>query len=303
MSKPKGSKLRAIVPVWARHLAVEERADVLLIKGWGRDSTPIDARLIEPKHRASVDLLHRFRRYVLSHLGKRSPTKDVGVYQFADANSDQKLIEFCQAFGPVWGEVRSHDYQDDGTVMLTVIQSMERLREDQIKFAAAVKLLKQLREGDNADRTVMSEAIRKVTAVNSPVLITLECVEVGLPQFQAPPGAGKNAAYFEIANIVLCEVLNNFPPKIFPINGKTIELPVTEDEGILPAIYWKLRQDYFAGREIGACLNCGSHFTVYKRGTRGCSEFCRRALRNAKHWSENKDSINRSRREKRVEKE
>ena len=93
-------------------------------------------------------------------------------------------------------------------------------------------------------------------------------------------------------------VLNECPPRLIPFEGEVIELATVPDEGIRPAIYNVLRRDYLAQRAIGTCLHCGNHFPVYKRGTQGCSEPCRRALRNQKYWNKSKATINAERRGK-----
>src|SRR6266849_1285100 len=116
----KQAKLRAIVPVWAQRIEVEKRGDVLVITGWGRISSPIDTRKMEPGRIPQLDILKRFRRYVLSHLNKKGATGDAGVYQFADATDGVKLVAFCQEFGPVWGKVRSRKHEENGTTTLTV---------------------------------------------------------------------------------------------------------------------------------------------------------------------------------------
>src|SRR5277367_1340151 len=127
----KQAKLRAIAPIWAQRIEVEKRRDVLLITGWEHISRPMDTREIEPGRISQLDILKRFRRYVLSHLNKKGATEDAGVYQFADATDDQRLVAFCQEFGPVWGEVRSRTYEDNGTNTLIVAQSMKQLRKEQ----------------------------------------------------------------------------------------------------------------------------------------------------------------------------
>jgi hypothetical protein len=119
-------------------------------------------------------------------------------------------------------------------------------------------------------------------------------------QYPEGPTDKKSAALFW-SNLALCTVFNGYPSKLIPYNGEVFEMPEVDDKGIRNAIYWQLRRDYLAQRAIGTCLHCGSHFPVYKRGTQGCSEPCRRALRNQKYWSKSKATINADRREKRIE--
>jgi hypothetical protein len=293
----KQAKLRAIAPVWAQRIEVEKRRDVLLITGWGHISSPIDTRGIEPGRISQLDILKRFRRYVLSHLNKEGATGDAGVYQFADATDDEKLVAFCQEFGPVWGEVRSRNYEDNGTDTLIVAQGMEQLRKEQRKFAATVRLLQQVNQPGKANRSAMMDAMNDLQIVDSRVLSML-WVWSGISSTRS--NTEKAADLLPFAHMALCQLLNDVPPELAPLNGDVIELPSTRDEGIRNALYYRIRRDYLAQREIGNCLHCGSHFAVFKHGARACGQTCRTALRNQKYWSENRDAVNRNRRKKRT---
>jgi hypothetical protein len=294
----KQAKLRAIAPVWAQRIEVETRGDVLLITGWGHISGPIDTREIESGHISKLDILKRFHRYVLSHLNKKGATGDAGVYQFADATDDERLIAFCQEFGPVWGKVRSCNHEDDGTTTLTVAQGMKQLRKEQRKFAATVRLLQQVNQPGRADRSAMIHAMNDLHIVDPKILSWLWVLSE-LPS-SVRSRTEKVAVVLPFAHFLFCELLNDVPPKLAPLNGEVIELPYTRDEGIRSALYYPLRRDYLAQREIRNCLHCGSHFSVFKRGARACSQTCRAALRNQKYWSENKEVVNRNRRKKRT---
>jgi len=268
-----------------------------VITGWGRISSPIDTRKMEPGRIPELDILKRFRRYVLSHLNKKGATGDAGVYQFADATDDVKLVAFCQEFGPVWGKVRSRKHEDNGTTTLTVAQGMKQLRREQRKFAATVRLLQQVNQPGKADPAAMMDAMNDLQIVDPKILSWL-WVFTELPSVRS--STDKAAVVLPSAHFLFCELLNDVPPKLAPLNGEVIELPYTRDEGIRNALYYPLRRDYLAQREIGNCLHCGSHFSVFKRGARACSQTCRTALRNQKYWNENKEIVNRSRRKKRT---
>jgi hypothetical protein len=298
----KQAKLRAIVPVWAQRIEVEKRRDLLLITGWGHISSPIDTRKIEAGRISQLDLLKRFHRYVLSHLNKKGATADAGVYQFADATDDEKLVAFCQEFGPVWGEVRSRNYEDNGTDTLIVAQGMKRLRKEQRKFAATVRLLQQINRPGKANRSAVFDAMNDLRIID-PKVLSMAWVLSEEIFSSARSDTEKAAALLPVAHMVFCELLNDVPPKLAPLNGEVVELPYTRDEGIRNALYYPLRRDYLAQREIGTCLHCGGHFAVFKHGARGCSQTCRTALRNQKYWSENRETVNRSRRKKRTGRE
>jgi hypothetical protein len=114
------------------------------------------------------------------------------------------------------------------------------------------------------------------------------------------PNATKDADLIPMAHQTLCNLFNTCPPRLVPIDGEAIELPRVDFTGIRDALYFQLRLVYLAQRTIGTCLNCGGHFTVFKRGTPGCRETCNRALRNQRYWNKSKDTINAERREKKT---
>jgi len=53
-----------------------------------------------------------------------------------------------------------------------------------------------------------------------------------------------------------------------PTAGNASDRP----RGIRSVLYFELRLDYLAGRQVGKCQNCGGHFPILKRGARACSE-------------------------------
>jgi hypothetical protein len=96
-----------------------------------------------------------------------------------------------------------------------------------------------------------------------------------------------------------CQLLNNFPPALVPALGRQpIELPKIKREGIIDSLYYKLRLDYLAQRQLGVCLNCNGHFPIMRRGARACSEACARALRNRKYWKAHSKTLNKKRTKK-----
>lgn len=305
MRRPKKrSTPKAITPVWAaQRIGLETQKDLLLIRGWGCILSALETRKIEPGRISELDILQGFRRYALRNLGKGQTTGDAGVYQFADATDDEKLIAFCGEFGPVYGEVRSKRYEDDDTYTLTVAQDLERLRDEQKRFAATVRLIQQVNKSAQADRSIMLQAMQDTQMYQPETLSDVqEIIETLLePDFSDTPSHQKTAEFLPFAHLAVCGMLNEFPPQLVPAYGGVVELPRMQDEGIRDALYFQLRRDYMAQREIGTCLHCGGHFPVYKHGTQGCSQPCRRALRNQKYWNKSKATINAERREKNAE--
>ena len=294
MKKP---RLRAIVPVWAQRIEVEKRGEFLWLKGWGHVPNPVDVRESKPQ----LDILQRFRYFGLRSIGQKEELAEgAGVYQFADANSDEKLIAFCRDFGPVRAKVRSLVYEEAGYYTVAATQSMKQLREEQKKFAAAVRMVQQINRNGKADRMMLLNAMNDLEIVDSEVLSMLHLLSEGVPANKST--LAKTIDLLPFARLMLCDVLNASAPRLFPLDGEVIELPDTRSDGIYHALYFQLRLDFMAHRTIGTCLNCGNHFAVFRRGSRGCNAGCRRALRNQDYWRDHKTTINRARRIKTTEK-
>ena len=139
--------LRAITPVWAQRIEVERRKDALRITGWGHIPNPLSPQQVPPALHSKLDILQGLRRYALRHLGQ--PREPAGVYQFADATDDDKLIAFVKEFGPVSG--RFLGFISSGTWDVRVQQPMENLRREQKQFTEMVQIIQQVNRNGRAD--------------------------------------------------------------------------------------------------------------------------------------------------------
>ena len=72
-----------------------------------------------------------------------------------------------------------------------------------------------------------------------------------------------------LARQVLCDLLNRHSPVLVPVEREVIELLATPNEGTVGALYFQLRRDFLANRQIGIYLNCRSQFSVLRYGTKG----------------------------------
>jgi hypothetical protein len=311
---------------------VERQGDDLLVTGWGHLPLHIDGRMVDAAHLTRLDLLDRFRHYMLQHLKPRAnEAREVGFYQFTEATDDEKLIAFVESFGPFWGQVTKREMSDlFRSQKITVRQNLPGLRKQQARFAAAVHLLRELNR--NEPPRNMSSAFKEMITA----MMTIYPVpSVYMPRTNVPPGIrklaeptqpgtilsddqpwiwsyltvaelanghteGRAQRIFDCAHRTLCNLLNELPLMLLvPANGcQPVEMPRLAPEGTAGALYFKLRLDYLAGREIRTCLYCGSHFPVERRGKRWCSEKCGRAAKNLKYWRENRQQINRRRRQR-----
>jgi hypothetical protein len=319
----KRKKQVMVTPVWAQKIEVEKKGYIFVVTGWGHISSYLSAKDQGAQELSALDLLARFRRYALRQLSEKQGATEAGVYQFADATDDEKLLAFVREFGPVWGEVQSVRNEGDGTKTIVVDEEIGHLHEEQERFSAAVELLARVKGRKGPDPVAIVQALGKLAApyshfkhltqlsVSPPERVLPLDAENVTPEL-APEYLAWLAKYAKlmlgsshpkgkeviiwIANQALCTLFNWHHPCLVPFDAKTVELPFIAQEGIRNALYFKLRLDYLAQRTIGTCLHCGGHFPVYKRGARACGESCRRALRNQKYWAQKSKTINRKRR-------
>lgn len=311
---------RIISPAWAQRIEVEVGEDSLLITGWGHLYGPINTSDIEPADISKFDLFQRLR---LRQLEVKHPQERSGVYQFADATDKEKMIEFVRRFGPLWGTVLSLNPEKNGTTTLVVSENLVQLGRGQEIFAGAVKIVRELNRNAKADPAEIVSALKIILPPNmrnpgrrthtedTPTVIPPISTEevfagIGIAEKFAAlalemwhskgvPKSDKKTAIIICARQALCDLLNRHAPVLVPVENEVIELPVMPNEGIMEALYFQLRLDFLAQRQIGTCLNCGGHFPVFRRGAKACSEVCRRALRNKRYWDANKRKLNRKR--------
>jgi hypothetical protein len=315
---------RFISPVWAQIIETETHGDSVLVTGLGHIAGPIAAAEIPPEVIPRLDIFKRLRHYALRQLSTKRGGDTGSVYQFADATDDERLLAFVSEFGPVWGKVVSSPDEDGISRTVAVRQSLKSLRREQEIFSAAVKLLQQLNRNAKADPKEIIFAMTRIVppgmrppdefprsvacpnfvtplppgpaTMNYPVAVRFAALAIDLWCSDGVPADDKRPAVISLARQVLCDLLNQHGPVLVPVEGEVIEVPVMPNEGIREALYFQLRRDFLAHRQIGICLNCGSHFPVFRRGSKGCSKACSTALRNRKYWDTHKKSVNRNRR-------
>ena len=331
MRKSKGPRKVAVTPVWAQQIQVERRKDWLWVTGWGHFPFHLDSRQLDPEHLPKLDLLNKFRHYMVRNLkGRPEEAQDVGFYQFTEATDDDKLMSFIESFGPFWGEVVEREGGDEFMVpRLMVRQNLVQLRWHQARFAAAVRLLRELNRSEApkdvpgalldmiiAMMTIypvpsaympkkgVPAAIARLATSNKPGMI--KSAEqpwiwsyLMISELASEQSEGRAKRIIECAHRTLCNLLNERPLMLIPADGsRPLEMPTINAQGIAGALYYRLRLDYLARRELGTCLHCGSHYAVKKHGTRGCKTTCRRALNNSRYWDFNGEKINKNRRQK-----
>ena len=331
MSRTPRSVRVAVTPIWAQQIQVERRGEALFVTGWGHLPFHIDGRMVDPAHLSRLDLLTKFRHYMLKNLKQRAEeAQEVGFYQFTEATDDEKLISFVESFGPFWGKVVERESGDlFRAEKITVRQDLAELRKQQARFAAAVRLLREINRSEPPGDMIAAWKEMIVSMMTIYPVPVAHMPKKGVPAAIARlatatmPGTtlsaehpwiwsyltvselasgrsdGRTERIMECAHRTLCNLLNEQPLVLTPANGSMpVEMPRLLPQGIAGAVYFKLRLDYLAGRELRTCLKCGNHFPVERRGMRWCSKECGRAAKNLKYWSLNSQDINRKRRQR-----
>jgi hypothetical protein len=84
--------------------------------------------------------------------------------RFANANSDEELIEFVSEFGPVVPSAASvHDPPYPEVTTITAVQSLPVLRREQSTYASAVRLMIELKRGSaQSDANAILQHVSKI---------------------------------------------------------------------------------------------------------------------------------------------
>jgi hypothetical protein len=217
--------------------------------------------------------------------------------QFADSGTDDQLLAFVRAHGPIWGRVQGKTRGNDQKENLLVGEDMRALVREQRLFRAAVRLVRALKgttESLVTIRTLISQIRRYYPSdILSEKRVKSRAALAGMMfalADQPPPGDPKRTTeavrqqrirsaairYNAVSagHGVLCDLFNRFPLRLFPCSNGVIELPSYDREGILPILYYLLRRDFQDQHHwIKACRVCDTTF----KPERGDSDFCGRA--------------------------
>ena len=292
---------------WADKITVERDGDKLFVYG----QNGITEVWTESESRA-VDILGEYRdapriRSIAAEFrsGLRAPH-----IRFANAVSEEKIVEFVRTYGPInglreaWKALPQRKY-----AALTVIESLQRIRRERMLFLAVLKLSRSL-----LSKTEDIEGIRNALAdmahsVNQPgaewerdAERKWHGTEYGffLSQFALDVDGGwpsgvrlddflrglKATTASECGWQILCRILNAFPPKLVPKSRGVVEIPPHERRGILAALYFMLRVDVLRRNKIGTCeqRDCLKYFRTERYGQRFCSADCSRLHRQRDYW-------------------
>jgi hypothetical protein len=306
-----------VVARWAARIKVERDGDVLNVCGEGRRFHPVATAKLEPEE----DLFRVYRESIKSTAEKRTG-KSAPHIQFANCRSDEELIQFVERFGPVLGSgIRTHE--DSGRIW--VCQPLDSLRREWTIFAGAARLVSGLRSTAPISASTVAEGLAEIAeGVGMAGIKTEIRTSHG---FQESPWYGQSIAVDLLpyiareqpwsdnlpvsehirqlrghaarryAQIALCQLLNAFSPRLVPVRKEISEYPPYENSGILPALYFMLRQDYMRGQEIKICGrgDCGAFFVVERSGQQFCGAECSRKQRQRDYWQKTGGDLRRER--------
>ena len=259
----------------------------------------------------SCDLL---RQYEIAHknrsIGKQRTGKDSPHIRFANAESDDDLIEFVRSFGPVvsktWellplvlppGPWRAGDPPPQD--LMEVRQDLQELRNEQRIYKAALGLVAELakREPEFDIESAKEQTAEIARGIREwPRQWNREKKERGksphwrvradsIRRITALANSGRDRILPPQldARIVLCELVNVFPSLAFP---NPPEMHSYIRFGIRPLLYSILRREFLQPREVGVCANtqCRDFFEIERAGQRYCDEKCSRGQRQREYW-------------------
>lgn len=296
------------IPTWAEHISVERDGETLVVKGEGRRAIPASPNELPP----GQDFLQQYIQYSKFWSEKRSGKRPPHI-QFANSASDEDLIAFVERFGPLQSNGKLWRLPNKS---VTAYQDMQGLRRDRLIFSGATKLVVAGARGDVDDGNVLAGGLGEIL---QGVLQAGPATEIHtVPTFHESPWYGHHLLPFakwlgevatdfsasesiplteaarsispgklrKIGQIALSILLNCFPPQLTPIGSRMMELPAYDPCGILPVLYFMLRQDCLRKQGIAICARpeCSKFFAVERFGQRFCSAECSLLQRQRDYW-------------------
>ncbi len=261
----------------------------------------------------STDLIYQ---YELAREARRSTKgflKAAPHIRFANADSDNDLIEFVRSFGPVvaatWINLLPHrlveipDREGRSYIEqpMRAEQNMVELRNEQHIYKAAMKLVLELSRRDEeydlveaaANISEIAHLIRSwplqwrrerkargkalLWKVRPGTIERINAMAIRNPRELLPPQVD--------VRIVLSELLNVFPAFVFP---NPLEMHAYLHYGIRPLLYSLLRREFLHPHVTAVCANtmCRKFFEVDRTGQQHCSPICSRQQRQRDYWQQ-----------------
>jgi len=243
-------------------------------------------------------------------VGKQRTGKDSPHIRFANADSDDDLIDFVRNFGPVvsksWKKLPYVPPPDPWRagdppfqLLMRVRQDFKELRREQRIYKAAIGLVAELAKKD--DEFDFDNAKKMICEIapgirDWPRQWNREKKERGEnPLWRVRAGSRRRIAALAksgpdrflppqvAARIVICELVNVFSSLALP---NPPEMHSYIRFGIRPLLYSILRREFLQPRDLVVCANtqCRDFFEVERAGQRYCNDECSRRQRQREYW-------------------
>ena len=302
--------------VWGIDLRVEREGDRLGISGIRPFS--------DDEVKAAPDLFRAYREAMAPFGPEKRQGKNSPHIEFANADTDQKLVRFVETFGPVVvNSLRTEERSaasshvpefEVSRTFLFAHQDMTELRNEHAAYRAALMLVSQLSRNKEADVSLIQSCIRQLAYKISDWpnqwererrLRNINQGYVKDPRWMFGPDnvrhintwkyhaddnssnvfGGPNA--IAAAHLVICDVVNAFSPLVYPWGKNPVEAPHWDlIGGIRPVLYYILRREYLYGSGIAICRNteCRHLFEIERAGQEFCRDRCSQRQRQREYW-------------------
>lgn len=252
------------IPKWAREIHATRRDHVIDVEGKGHYPFP------------DFSVTHRVDSGRWIHI------------EFANADSDSELLDFVDRYGPVngefgFGELFPTSVHSRAFKRIVVEQPIQKLREAHSAIVPAVRLVATLQ----SEKSTTFEALNRLCCLLAPHIGVTHEADSGLNRSLLSRQTMNVFTEREmgIAAAYLCKLLDQFPPKLAKAGSHGVELPYYEDSGILPILYYLLRQDFLSDfRTIGICERCRRLFVVRRKAAQFCSAECSQLKRSLDYY-------------------
>jgi hypothetical protein len=274
-------------PIWADEISVERTPKTLFVTGKNHTEGPVTNVPVEANLLAQSVPLARWpndRRKKPPHV------------QFANATTDAKLIEFVKNWGPVDGSPRvwmveavpiAQCLSPRHSDVFVMRQNLRKLRLEQKTFSSAARLIAEIQSGKPDPERIFKYHGQLPNVINSTWKVFFNAASSLDPRQSPAHGACL------LAQISLCTLLDQFPPRLFPTATGPVEfLPMDPTgsigKGIKHVLYGFLRLEYLRTkrRGLGVCPKCNEVFAKERRGAVYCSELCSKQHRSLEYYRE-----------------
>lgn len=262
-------------PIWAEGISVEQKTSALIVSGKNHVDEPVgDVAVVN-------DLLAQSVPVAWWAEDRRKKPPHVA---FANATTEAKLIEFVKIWGPVDGTpevcfIEGPSYTSDRGWKLVVRQNLRRLRFEQRTFSGAARLVAEIQCHKPDPERIFN---------------CLAQLRIGPKQSFSGFARDRTLAdVVEVAESGLCELLDQFPARLFPTTAGPVEFPPMDlrgsrGRGVKHILYGFLRLEYLRRERLGlgVCPKCNEVFAKERRGAVYCSELCSKQHRSLEYYRE-----------------